>query len=116
MLDQFARNMFRGSAKSFAGDAKARALSNAALEAGFDAGMSESEKQFLYMPFMHSEHILDQRLSLALFARLGRSLSFARSHHAMIARFGRFPHRNEVIGRESSAEELEFLKEAHSSF
>jgi uncharacterized protein (DUF924 family) len=116
-LDQFARNMFRGSPKSFAGDAKARALSNAALEAGFDAAMNNSEKQFLYMPFMHSETLADQNRSLALFEALGNenNLKYAKLHREPIFHFGQFPHRNAVLGRPTSPAEQAWIDE-HGGF
>jgi len=106
LFDQVLRNIFRGSALSFASDPLARAIAREAIARGWHRALTPVERQFLYMPFMHSEDILDQQLSVALFARLGRSLSFARDHHAMIARFGRFPHRNEVLGRKSTAAEV----------
>ncbi|WP_370319874.1 DUF924 family protein [Oricola sp.] len=117
VLDQFARNMFRGSAKSFAGDAKARALSNAALEAGFDASMNDDEKQFLYMPFMHSETLADQNRSVALFEALGRenNLKYARLHRDPIRLFGQFPHRNAMLGRPTSPAEQAWIDE-HGGF
>lgn len=113
VLDQLARNMFRGSAKSFSGDCKARALANAALEAGFDAEMSDDEKQFLYMPFMHSETLTDQDRSVALFEKLGRedALKYARLHREPIKAFGQFPHRNTVLGRPTSPAEQAWIDE-----
>ena len=117
VLDQFARNMFRGSAKSFAGDAKARALSNAALEAEFDQAMNASEKQFLYMPFMHSETLCDQNRSVALFEALGNenSLKYARMHREPIRLFGQFPHRNAMLDRPTSPAEQAWIDE-HGGF
>ena len=117
VLDQFARNMFRGSPKSFAGDAKARALANAALESGFDADMSASEKQFLYMPFMHSETLADQNRAVALFEALGNadSLKYARLHRDPIRLFGQFPHRNSILGRPTSPAEQAWIDE-HGGF
>jgi len=117
VLDQFARNMFRGSPKSFAGDAKARALSNAALEAGFDTDMNDNEKQFLYMPFMHSETLADQNKSVALFEALGKenNLKYARLHRDPILAFGQFPHRNAVLGRPTSPAEKAWIEE-HGGF
>ncbi len=101
LFDQCPRNLWRGSGAAFAHDALARAICKGALRCGWDRGLSPAERQFLYMPLMHSEAIADQRLSLRLFARLAPKygFAFARSHHAMIARFGRFPHRNAVLGR-----------------
>ena len=117
VLDQFARNMFRGSARSFSGDAKARALANLALEAGFDAGMSDDEKQFLYMPFMHSETLADQDKSVALFEELGReeALKYAKLHRDPIKAFGQFPHRNAIVGRPTSPAEQAWIEE-HGGF
>jgi len=117
VLDQFARNMFRDSPKSFSGDAKARALSNTALEAGFDAGMTDDEKQFLYMPFMHSETLADQDRSVALFEKLGReeALKYAKLHRDPIKAFGQFPHRNAVVGRPTSPAEQAWINE-HGGF
>ena len=117
VLDQFSRNMFRGSAKSFAGDAKARALANAVLEAGHDAAMNDDERQFLYMPFMHSETLADQDRSVALFEKLGReeNLKYARMHREPIKAFGQFPHRNEILGRPTSPAERAWIEE-HGGF
>ncbi|QKV20665.1 DUF924 domain-containing protein [Oricola thermophila] len=117
VLDQFSRNMFRGSPKSFATDAKARAIANAVLDAGGDEGMSDDEKQFLYMPFMHSETLADQDRSVALFATLGRaeSLKYAKAHRGPIKAFGQFPHRNAVLGRPTSPAEMAWIEE-HGGF
>lgn len=117
ILDQFPRNMFRGSAQAFASDEKARLVAHAALEKHFDQSFSAKERQFFYLPFMHSENLEEQRRSLELYKALGNSFSldFAQQHYDIIAQFGRFPHRNKVIGRENTAEETEFLKH-HSGF
>jgi uncharacterized protein (DUF924 family) len=117
VLDQFARNMFRGSPKSFAGDAKARAIANSALDAGLDAAMNDDEKQFLYMPFMHSETLADQDRSVALFAKLGReeALKYAKLHRDPIKAFGQFPHRNTIFGRPTSPAEQAWIDE-HGGF
>jgi len=117
VLDQLARNMFRGSAQSFSGDAKARALANAALEAGFDKPMTGDEKQFLYMPFMHSETLADQDRSVALFEALGReeALKYAKAHREPIRAFGQFPHRNAVLDRPTSPSEQAWIEE-HGGF
>ena len=114
LFDQVPRNIFRGSGLSFASDALARSIARKAIARGWDCALSPEERQFLYMPFMHSEAIVDQRRSLRLFAQLGRSLSFARSHYAMIARFGRFPHRNAVLGRSTTAAEARAIEAGHS--
>ena len=106
LFDQIPRNLYRDSAQAFAWDGLALALTHGFLSRGWLAGLSRQQKQFVLMPLMHSEAIADQELSLRLFARHAPgSLSFARSHHRMIARFGRFPHRNEILGRKSSAAE-----------
>jgi uncharacterized protein (DUF924 family) len=107
LFDQVPRNIHRGSAQAFACDPLARAVACGALRRGWDAPLAPPERQFLAMPLMHSEDIADQRLSVAYFTRLGarHGLPFARSHHRMIARFGRFPHRNALLGRESSTAE-----------
>jgi len=113
VLDQFPRNMFRGSAKTFGTDAVALALVEDMIDAGLDKELTQAECSFLYMPFQHSEERGVQARSVALFEALGdaEQLDFAVKHKFIIDRFGRFPHRNEILGRESSNEELEFLKE-----
>lgn len=119
LLDQVPRNIHRGSPDSFACDAKARAVTKAAIDAGYDAQLADdSRRAFLYMPLEHSEELADQELCLELTQRLepAKWHDFAVKHHRIIARFGRFPHRNAVLGRDSSAEELAFLKEPNSSF
>lgn len=118
LLDQFPRNMFRGTPKAFAGDERARKIARAALARGFDAAMSASHRIFLYLPFEHSENIADQERSVALFATLNdpRAYDYAVRHKDVIARFGRFPHRNAALGRASTPEEIEFLKTPGSSF
>ena len=106
LFDQVSRNLYRDTAQAFAWDDLALSLTHAALRRGWLTGLSRSEKQFLLMPLMHSEAIADQELSLRLFARHVRgSLGFAKAHHRMIARFGRFPHRNEALGRTSTEAE-----------
>ncbi|MGH7438930.1 MAG: DUF924 family protein [Polyangiaceae bacterium] len=117
VLDQFSRNMFRGSSGSFESDAQALAAARGALDRAFDRGLSADERQFLYMPFMHSEEIADQDRCVALFAsEAPESLSFAEKHRDIIRRFGRFPHRNALLGRQSTTMELEFLRQPGSSF
>ena len=117
VLDQFARNMFRGSPKSFAGDAKARALANATIAAGHEAAMTDDERQFLYMPFMHSETLADQDRSVELFTKLGRenNLKYAKLHRDPILAFGQFPHRNAILGRPTSPAEQAWIDE-HGGF
>jgi len=118
VLDQFARNMFRDTPKSFAADPQALSIANMALEEGFDEAVSPKQRHFFYMPFMHSEDLADQDRCVALFSDLGNedALHFAKLHRDIIARFGRFPHRNQVLSRESTPEEEAFLKEPNSSF
>jgi uncharacterized protein (DUF924 family) len=107
LFDQLPRNLYRGTPRAFATDPLARAIAKAALAGGWDRALTAPQRQFLAMPLMHSEAIADQRLSLKVFARLGRRYGwpFAVSHYRMVARFGRFPHRNAVLGRRSSAAE-----------
>jgi uncharacterized protein (DUF924 family) len=103
LFDQMPRNMFRGTAQAFATDALARDVARGAIAQGYDIQIGGAGRLFFYMPFQHSEAIEDQELSLTLFEGAGdeRSLDFARQHHATIARFGRFPHRNAALGRET---------------
>ena len=107
LFDQIPRNLFRNSPAAFAHDATARTIARSLIRTGADTGFSLKERQFLYMPLMHSEHILDQQLSLAKFATLPPRYGWrwAVEHHAAIARFGRFPHRNALLGRQSGAAE-----------
>ena len=106
LFDQIPRNVHRGTARAFAWDAKARALTHGVIARRWDRPVPLRERQFIYLPLMHSEAIADQLLSLAMFADgPAFNLRFARSHHRMIARFGRFPHRNAALGRRSSAAE-----------
>ena len=118
LLDQFPRNMFRGRAKAFATDAKARAVAAAAISKGFDRALPVVERRFLYLPFEHSEFLADQERAISLFAGLGDALSldYAIRHRAIIARFGRFPHRNGALGRASTMAEIAFLAQPGSSF
>lgn len=117
-LDQFPRNMYRGDRQAFAADPAALALATEAVERGLDRALSIDERKFLYLPFEHSEDPAVQARSVALFASLDDedTLGYAVRHREIIDRFGRFPHRNEVLGRESTPEEIEFLKEPDSSF
>lgn len=118
VLDQFPRNIHRGTPQAFATDDKALAFSKDAIAAGADMELPPEQRAFLYMPFQHAEDLAEQRRSLELFEALGNpnNLDFAVRHYDIIARFGRFPHRNDVLGRESTPEELAFLKEPGSSF
>jgi len=119
LLDQFPRQIWRDTAMAFAGDSQALALSQKAVELGWmEAEPEQARRQFWLMPLMHSEDIAVQEAALPLFERHAdsRTADFARRHRDVIARFGRFPHRNSVLGRESSAEELAFLKTPGSRF
>ena len=117
VLDQLSRNMFRGTARMFASDARAHAAAQRALDRGDDRALSKAERTFLYMPFMHSEDVADQDRCVALFTSAAPDqLRFAEQHRDIIRRFGRFPHRNALLGRESTPEEQEFLKQPGSSF
>ena len=112
LFDQVPRNIYRGSARAYTFDPLAIALCRGAIARGWDRGLSDAKRQFVGMPLMHSERIADQRASLAWFARhLPQNLPFARSHHVMIARFGRFPHRNAVLGRTSTPAEKQALRD-----
>lgn len=119
LLDQVPRNLHRGTPQAFASDAAALDVTRHALREGFAPALSEVERLFLYMPLEHSEDLKDQRDCVRLTAALESNrewLSYAEGHRDIIARFGRFPHRNAVLGRESSEEELDFLKQPNSSF
>lgn len=111
VLDQFPLNMFRAEAKSFSTEQKAVACSKYCISQGFDRKITQDRVAFLYMPLMHSENIADQDLAVTLFeqANLPNSLHFAKHHRELIRRFGRFPHRNRILGRNSSTEEIEYL-------
>ena len=107
LFDQVPRNIYRGTPRAFAFDPLACSITHAALDAGFDEALPRRWAQFLAMPLMHSEHIVDHRRALEVFRRVngGRNLGFARRHHRMIARFGRYPHRNKILGRETTPAE-----------
>ncbi len=111
LLDQFPRNMFRGSARAFATDPMARAVAAGALVRGFDAQVPADMRSFFYLPFEHSEDMADQERALALYKADGDAdnLKWAELHADIIRRFGRFPHRNAVLGRATTAEEQAFL-------
>ncbi|HLL09669.1 MAG TPA: DUF924 family protein [Rubrivivax sp.] len=110
LLDQFPRNSYRGSAHMYATDGLARHFARRALDAGHDAQVEAALRSFCYLPFMHSEDAADQDLSLRLQQQLGAN-EYAVSHRDIIRRFGRFPHRNHLLGRETTAEETAFLQE-----
>ena len=109
LFDQFPRNMMRGHADQFSTDPLALAIAGGAVDRGLDEAMSPAERGFLYMPFQHSEDIADQRRSVALFTALGDDdqLRYARKHLDVIERFGRFPHRNAILGRPPRPAEVE---------
>lgn len=111
LFDQLPLNMFRGTAKSFSTESQSRDVARHAIDREYDGDMQTRRKSFLYMPFMHSENLEDQARSLQLFDQPGleENLRFAKHHYAIVERFGRFPHRNEILGRQSSAEEIEYL-------
>lgn len=113
LLDQFSRNLFRDDPHAFEQDEKARLIAHEALSRRFDMIMPGKRRAFFYMPFMHSEALADQDLCVALFkARMPASfnLRYAKDHRAIVARFGRFPHRNRILGRQSTPEEIAYLE------
>ena len=122
LLDQFTRNAFRGTPRSFAGDARALATARDAVEQGIDTTLAPQERWFLYMPFEHSEALADQDRAVELFEALAAKtgldepLPWAIRHRDVIRRFGRFPHRNAILDRASTADEIAFLREPGSSF
>jgi uncharacterized protein (DUF924 family) len=128
VLDQFSRNMFRGTARMFEGDARALAAAADGVKIGLDRALHGHERVFFYMPFMHSEELATQERGVELFKALrdhseGRSreivggiVDYARKHRDIISRWGRFPHRNALLDRESTPAEAEFLKEPGASF
>lgn len=129
LYDQLSRNMFRGTPRSFAQDSLALAISTRAIETGDECFLSPVQMKFMLMPFMHAEDVLLQQKGLDGFIKLqaaatdemlqasfANSVKYARLHMVIIERFGRFPHRNEILGRTSTAEEIEFLKRPYSSF
>jgi uncharacterized protein (DUF924 family) len=110
-LDQFPRNMFRGLPRAFATDALALSIAQRAIASGWDQQLTQQQRLFLYMPFQHSEDRAVQARSIELFTQLGLAdnLDYAQRHKQIIDRFGRFPHRNAVLGRQSTTEELQFI-------
>jgi uncharacterized protein (DUF924 family) len=117
ILDQFSRNIFRGSPESFDADSEALEIAKHAIEYKMDQTLNTNQKMFLYIPFMHSEELEDQEESVKLFTTIGEeSLIFAKLHHDIITKFGRFPHRNQILGRKSTTQEIKFLKMPNSSF
>lgn len=122
LLDQFTRNIFRGTPRAFAGDALALAAAEDAVARGLDRELPALERRFVYMPFEHAESVPAQHRSLELFGALSKAASdddplvWARKHAEVIFRFGRYPHRNAILGRTSTPEEEAFLREPGSSF
>jgi uncharacterized protein (DUF924 family) len=122
LLDQFPRNLFRGTARAFAGDARARRIASRAIAAGWDQALAPVERMFLYLPFEHSEAATDQERSVTLFTALpaaswhAECLGYAEAHRDVIRRFGRFPHRNQALGRASTEEELAYLATPNAGF
>jgi uncharacterized protein (DUF924 family) len=130
LLDQFSRNMYRDTPGAFSQDTQALSTAEKGIEKGFDKGLHPVMRVFFYMPFMHSESKDMQNRSMALFGALEKdftsprelaemlsdNMEYAERHRAIIERFGRFPHRNRILGRESTTEEIEFLKQPGSSF
>lgn len=113
LLDQFPRNVWRGSAHMFATDPLARSFALCALDSAFDQAVENDLRRFFYLPLQHAEDLALQERQVALFQRMERDASdrWAEHHHAIIARFGRFPHRNAALGRETTVEEQVFLRE-----
>ena len=122
VLDQFPRNLFRDDARAFATDAAALEVAKHAIARGFDRSLSPLMRKFFYLPFLHSEDLADQDTGVALMESVAdspmgaESVKSAIQHRDIIARFGRFPHRNALLGRESTADELAFLDQPGSSF
>lgn len=118
VLDQFSRNLYRDQPLAFAQDGLALALAQEAISLNLDAQLNPEQRSFLYMPFMHSESKMMHEFVLKLFQRLGNpvNLDYEKRHKKIIERFGRYPHRNKILGRESTPEELEFLDQPGSSF
>lgn len=128
VLDQFSRNLYRNDPRAFSCDDRALGLAREGIEAGDDTQLRVVERSFFYMPFMHSENLQDQERCIELFenllseapedcrASIQNNVKYARAHRDIVARFGRFPHRNAALGRQSTAEETEFLQQPGSSF
>ncbi|WP_119168945.1 DUF924 family protein [Algihabitans albus] len=119
LFDQAPRNLFRDSPEAYALDPRARALTRQAVTAGLDRDLAQDRRLFLYLPLQHSEVLADQNLSVELFGQLDEDpdcLVYAERHREIVQRFGRFPHRNAALGRETTAEEADFLTQPNSSF
>jgi uncharacterized protein (DUF924 family) len=118
VLDQFSRNMYRDTPRSFSSDPLALALAQEAIAVGADKSLSAVERNFLYMPFMHSESLVMHKVAVELYLDNGvdSSIDFENKHKIIIEKFGRYPHRNIILNRKSSNEEIEFLTQVNSSF
>ncbi len=117
LLDQFSRNMFRDKAKAFAADDKALSLAKTAIKVGVDKRVSKKVRQFIYLPFEHSENMDDQNRALSLMGTLNADLvQWAENHKVVIEKFGRFPHRNKTLGRKNTIEEQEYLERPGTGF
>ena len=123
LLDQFTRNVYRGTARSFAGDGQALHIARALVASGRDRDLTGVQRQFAYLPFEHAEDLSHQRTSVQLFQQLAQDepalaglVEWAQRHHDIVARFGRFPHRNAILGRASTTDELAFLQTPGSGF
>lgn len=118
LLDQFPRNVYRGTAQAFARDAQARVVAHHAIDQGLDQELDPIERMFLYLPFEHSENLADQQRSLDLFKDLGLEgpLDYAQQHYDIIEKYGRFPHRNAILGRTNTPEEDAYLAEPGAGF
>ncbi|MBC8508845.1 MAG: DUF924 domain-containing protein [Chloroflexi bacterium] len=115
ILDQFPLNMFREDARQYSTEDHARRIARHAIDAGLDKKLSKMQQAFVYLPFMHSESLEDQNLAVELYQQAGLTdnLGYAQHHRGVIQRFGRFPHRNQALGRVSTDEEIEYLKKAN---
>lgn len=118
ILDQFSRNMFRDSALAFMNDPLALVLSQEAIAIGADQQLNPIQRSFLYLPFMHSESVKIHQIAMDQYSKNGiqSSFEFEVKHKQIIDKFGRYPHRNKILGRQSTDEELEFLRQANSGF
>lgn len=112
VLDQFPLNMYRGEAESYSGEARSREVAAAAIARGFDEALIDEQKAFLYLPYMHSENLDDQDRAIELFTQAGlmENLKWAEHHREIVRRFGRFPHRNDMLGRKFTPEEEDYMK------
>ena len=116
VLDQFSRNIYRNKPESFAYDASALILAQSAIAGGYDSALATAQRMFMYMPFMHSESLLIHEQAVTLFSGMKSSLDFEHKHKLIIEKFGRYPHRNTLLGRTSTPEEIQFLTQPNSNF